>query len=113
MICEKKQKIILDEIYRECLLCRKGISKNDALKLAGLKYSNMLKAEKERIYNRFVEKTIIKYLIESIENSLCFYIPNSHPEKRVFRIKEWAVNKARNMSTLEKAAICEKLNIQL
>lgn len=115
MICGKERKIILDHIYRRCLYATSAKKpQSQTRKLAQLAYENMPKKEKIKIYNQEIDSKIVEYLIKQAEDSLCFNIgPNCTPEKRSARIREWAFNLARNMPRLEKAAICEKLNIKL
>lgn len=48
-------------------------------------------------------------LIQSMDKSLLFYFVNGTPEKRLFRIREFASHIYSKMTTVEKETLYEKL----
>lgn len=78
-----------------------------------LEYESLSFEEKRLIYQTIINSKIEKYLISSLENSMCMHWVNGSPEKRSMRIKEYAHHKLNQMSALEKAAICEILNLKV
>jgi hypothetical protein len=77
-----------------------------------LRYEHISSKERIEIYNKIINKKIINYLIDNITHSLAIDFVNGSPDKRDFRIKEWAENKCNNMPKSEKVAICEILGFK-
>jgi hypothetical protein len=78
-----------------------------------LEYESLSFEEKRLIYQKIIDSKIKKYLISSLEDSMCMYWVNGCPAKRLMRIKEYAHHKFNQMNSLEKAAICEILNLKV
>jgi len=111
MLKGKERQIVLDYLYQECVansLDSFEIRKKMTCKIESqLRYEHISGKERIEIYNKIINKKIINYLINNITHSLAIDFVNGSPDKRDFRIKEWAENKCKNMPKAEKIAICE------
>lgn len=116
MLKGKERQMVLDYLYQECVvnsLDSSAIRKKMTCKIESqLRYEHISSQERIQIYNKIISKKIIKYLIDNITHSLALDFVNGSPEKRDFRIKEWAENKYKTMSKQEKIAICEILGFK-
>ena len=76
-------------------------------------YDNMSTTEKIKIYGSCVDLEVKEYLYDKLYNkSMFMYFVNGCPEKRKFRIREYADYLVRNMGISQKKHICEKLNLK-
>ena len=111
MLKGKERQIVLDYLYQECVansLDSFEIRKKMSCKIESqLRYEHISGKERIEIYNKIINKKITEYLINNISHSLAIDFVNGSPDKRDFRIKEWAENKCKNMPKAEKIAICE------
>lgn len=84
-----------------------------ARKKSQIKFNKLSFKEKKEIYKKIINSKIYNYIVSSMQSSMCMYWVNGSPEKRNMRIDEYAKHKVNSMSTLERAAVCEILNLPL
>jgi hypothetical protein len=70
------------------------------------KYEELSSKERESI----VKKIIINYLVSTFIQSLAFNFVNGSPQKRLFRIKEFAFQKYDSLTEDERILILKKIN---
>lgn len=70
------------------------------------KYEELSSKERESI----VRKIIINYLVSELIQSLTFNFVNGSPEKRLFRIKEFAFKQYNSLTEDERILILKKIN---
>jgi hypothetical protein len=116
MLKGKERQIVLDYLYQECIMRStdsSAVRKKMTCKIESqLRYEHISGKERIGIYNKIINKKITEYLIDNITHSLALNFVNGSPDKRNFRIKEWAENKCNNMPKSEKVAICEILGFK-
>ena len=116
MLNGKERQMVLDYLYQECIMNSRDFfatRKKMTCKIESqLRYEHISGKERIEIYKKIINKKITEYLINNISHSLAIDFVNGSPDKRDFRIKEWAENKCKNMSKAEKIAICELIGFK-
>lgn len=115
MLKSKERRMVLDYLYQECVVASQVpseiLKRTGCMLEAKMKYESLSTKERIEIYSQLLEKKIINYLKENINNSLVLDWVNGSPQKREMRIDEYAQNQYRLLSKAEKIAICEKLQL--
>ena len=115
MLTGKERQIVLDCLYQEIYeheMRKSGFAARSAMIAkteSQLKYENISHRKRVDIYQNFISKKITNYIEQDIDKSGAMYWVNGSPEKRRYRIEEYARYSYARMPVNQKIAICNKL----